>query len=273
MFAVTCTHATLDAMIEIIERENEVVRRRQARGGYYTRDLEVTVLLLVLQPKHLLPNNSCLTRYPTQNGQAEVPKLSGGLNRGPARSPLTGNSPRYPSFRFEGNRARGAKLNPYLVILAAEIKFRRYLVAPNAPPLDAEYQALIEKTLKVADLLYWEAVPGTIADVLFDDSNDRMQVDSDGTSESQATHVSEMGFRGEANDAGGSTAQPLKGKEGARRPDVDLRTLLSGRDLPLDSDDRSLLQEMGLSNGCIRTKIDQESNVERVHSWRNTIAP
>ncbi|KAF8181262.1 hypothetical protein BJ912DRAFT_979880 [Pholiota molesta] len=230
--------------------------------------------IAVLQPKHFLPNNSCLTRYPTQNGLLETPKLYQVDSNGVLReAPLTADSPRYPSFRFEGNRERGAKLNPYLVILAAEIKFRRYLVAPNAPPLDAEYQALIEKTLKVADLLYWEAVPGTIAGVLFDDSNDRMQVDSDGTSESQATHDLEVGFRGEANDAGGSTAQPLKGKEGARRPDVDLRTLLSGRDLPLDSDDRSLLQEMGLSNGCIRTKIDQESNVERVDSWRNTIAP
>jgi hypothetical protein len=45
MFAVTCTHATLDAMIEIIERENELVGRRRAGGVYYIRDLEVTVLL------------------------------------------------------------------------------------------------------------------------------------------------------------------------------------------------------------------------------------
>lgn len=58
-------------------------------------------------------------------------------------------------------------LNPYGVILAAELKFRHYNALPNEPPLDAHYQALIAKTNELVDLLYWEAIPGGLGFHMF----------------------------------------------------------------------------------------------------------
>jgi hypothetical protein len=160
----------------------------------------------------------------------EPPKLYQVDSNGVLReAPLTTDTPRYPSFRFSGTRERGDRLNPYLVILAAEIKFRRYRASPNAPRLDAEYEALIAKTIDVANLLYWEPLTGANAQRFFpSEPGEKMDVDEDGTDESEVTHESEMGFRGENDDAGDSTARPLKRKGGARRPDIDWRSLLSG---------------------------------------------
>ena len=144
-------------------------------------------------------------------------------------APLTTDTPRYPSFHFSGTRERGDRLNPYLVILAAEIKFRRYRASPNAPRLDAEYETLIAKTINVANLLYWEPLTGANAQRFFPlEPREKMDIDGDGTDESEVTRESEMGIRGENEDAGSPTARPLKWKGGARRSDVDWRSLLSG---------------------------------------------
>lgn len=41
MFAVTCTQATLDAFIEMVQKENEVARERAEEGTDYARNLKV----------------------------------------------------------------------------------------------------------------------------------------------------------------------------------------------------------------------------------------
>jgi hypothetical protein len=62
---------------------------------------------------------------------------------------------RFPPFLFIGMRDEvGNTINPYLVILAAEIKFRRYLAA-DGPELPPVYDSLMRKTIEVADLLYF----------------------------------------------------------------------------------------------------------------------
>ena len=67
-------------------------------------------------------------------------------------------SDRFPPFCFIGNRTLAVHTtNPYLVILAAEIKFRRYLAA-NGPPLPPIYDSLMRKTIQVAELLYFRPV-------------------------------------------------------------------------------------------------------------------
>ena len=82
----------------------------------------------------------------------------------------------------------------------------------------------------MANLLYWEPLTGANAQRFFpSEPGEKMDVDEDGTDVSEVTCDSEMGFRGENDDAGGSTARPLKGKVGVRRPDLDWRSLLSGR--------------------------------------------
>jgi hypothetical protein len=63
--------------------------------------------------------------------------------------PGNDTSERFPPFHFKGLRAfLGHAINPYLVILAAEIKFRRYLAA-NGPELPEEYQLLVDKSMEV----------------------------------------------------------------------------------------------------------------------------
>jgi hypothetical protein len=49
MFAVTCTHATLDGLIEILEKENEAALERAEEGTGYTRNLKVAVFLQAIQ--------------------------------------------------------------------------------------------------------------------------------------------------------------------------------------------------------------------------------
>lgn len=75
----------------------------------------------------------------------------------------TGTSQRFPPFFFIGKRnIMGDTINPYLVILAAEIKFRRYLAA-NGPHLPPVYDSLMRKTIQVADLLYFRPERRTTA--------------------------------------------------------------------------------------------------------------
>jgi hypothetical protein len=49
MFAVTCTHATLDGLIELLHKENEAARERAEEGTGYTRNLKVTMFLHLIQ--------------------------------------------------------------------------------------------------------------------------------------------------------------------------------------------------------------------------------
>jgi hypothetical protein len=75
---------------------------------------------------------------------------------------------RFFPFRFIGQRDQVRKtINPYLVILAADIKFRRYLAA-NGPQLPPVYNSLMRKTIQVADLLYFrpECDPGAFPIVM-----------------------------------------------------------------------------------------------------------
>ena len=117
------------------------------------------------------------------------------------------------------------------MILAAETKFRQYRAFPKAPQLDAEYEALITKTIDVANLLYWEPLTGANGQRLFpSEPGEKMDADEDGTDESDVTRelMNFMNFLDEIGDAGGSTGRPLKEKGGAERPDIDWRSLLSG---------------------------------------------
>lgn len=137
-------------------------------------------------------------------------------------------SPRFPPFRFLGIRNQmGHTMNPFLVILAAEIKFRRYLAADGLrlPPV---YDSLMRKTIQVADLLYFLPAKRRSA------FHDPIVVDM------QAFHApvnfvdAEMGFRTGGDESGGSTARQQKrtaaGGGGTRRADADYwRHMLSGR--------------------------------------------
>jgi hypothetical protein len=86
-------------------------------------------------------------------------------------------SDRFPPFCFIANRTLAVHTtNPYLVILAAEIKFRRYLAA-NGPPLPPIYDSLMRKTIHVAELLYFQPVG---LDCNFDAPTNLLVVDMEG---------------------------------------------------------------------------------------------
>ena len=71
----------------------------------------------------------------------------------------------FPSFAFDYNRSRSFPLNPFLVILNAEIKFRRYLREIPSPTLPDGVVELMHKTIHLVELIYWDPVnrPGTRA--------------------------------------------------------------------------------------------------------------
>lgn len=71
-------------------------------------------------------------------------------------------SPRFPPFHhFIENRH--IQVNVFLVILNAQIKFRRYVemirLYPPETPLPEDVMKLIHRTIELVDLLYWKPVP------------------------------------------------------------------------------------------------------------------
>lgn len=133
-------------------------------------------------------------------------------------------------FRFIGNRTElGHTINLYLVILAAEIKFRRYL-AVNGPPLPPVYDSLMRKTIEVAQLLYFRLV----WDQNFPIPMEHMPVDMKVYAPLEPT---EMGFQtgADGSTASGSTTHQQRpttadGDGATRRADADYwRDMLSGR--------------------------------------------
>jgi hypothetical protein len=73
------------------------------------------------------------------------------------------NSPRLPTFRHTSRRRPFARLNVFLVILNAEIKFRRYFEmirsSPPPTPLPADVLDVMRSTIILVDLIYWRPIP------------------------------------------------------------------------------------------------------------------
>jgi hypothetical protein len=73
------------------------------------------------------------------------------------------NSLRFPPFRHQSLGRNGPmQLNVFLVILNAEIKFRRYLemIRQDPPtPLPNDVLTLIHRTVELVELVYWRPVP------------------------------------------------------------------------------------------------------------------
>jgi len=223
----------------------------------------------VLQPDHFLPDNSLLPLYSRLQGEVVGSKhYKMADDRVLREQPGHDTSTRFPPFGFIGKRNQvGHTINPYLVILAAEIKFRRYLAA-NGPQLPPVYDALMRKTIKVAELLYF--VPADTGSAF----HDPILVDMEAYYSTVEVTDAEMGFRIDTDEgSGGSTARQQRrtaggGGGGTRRADADYwRNMLSGRgrfqnfilgfltyyeyplvDLALDNDDLDVLREIEESN-------------------------
>ena len=112
-----------------------------------------------MHPEHFLPLGNMLTVYdPSTTTYKHYVAASDRYLR---ESPHP-NSPRLPAFHHvsEAREPTYLRLNVFLVIMNAEIKFRRYLAMPQpTTPLPADVINLMYRTIHLVDLLYWQPVP------------------------------------------------------------------------------------------------------------------
>jgi len=119
--------------------------------------------LVVLHPDHFLPDGSPLAVYDFTTQTAKSYVIASDRRLRESRDP---NSPRLPPFHhsFEDRNA-ATSLNIFLVVLNADIKFRRYFemvaMAPMAP-LPNDVLALMKRTMGLVDLLYWTPAPSKL---------------------------------------------------------------------------------------------------------------
>jgi hypothetical protein len=190
--------------------------------------------LVVLQPHHFLPDSSILLFYDRRGGTVSALTVCKIVEKVLRQSPWANDSPTYPVFQTIRSNLEH-NLNPYLVILAAEIKFRRYLAA-NGPSLPPVYDSLMRKTLEVADLLYFQPerrAHDSSAGFTYVPVNIKSHYAQVNSVDSDLAQL-EMGFRtGAEAESGGSTArqrQPAAGGSRTRPKDADYwRHLMSGR--------------------------------------------
>ena len=179
-FAVTASLTTLREIIALVEEQNRIWQGRFDSGRPYYRDFNVSPFgsiplylltsffqlgerpfrnaqyeMVVLHPEHLLPKGSSLTFYTRVNDQLHGKDYVIGHDRTLRESPGTTDSPRLPAFTFDANRA-ALPLNVFLVVLNAEIKFRRYRRMGTMPKLPEDVEELMNETIKLVELIYWK---------------------------------------------------------------------------------------------------------------------
>ncbi|KXN85511.1 hypothetical protein AN958_11236 [Leucoagaricus sp. SymC.cos] len=157
--AVTCSKATLQSLISLVEKENS---EWQDRGGDYMRHFrfnqppftDAMYELVLLHPRHYLQKKgSALTVFTEHeddlSGKMYLVSPDGALREGSEN-----NKPRLPAFTSNRARASEDVLNPFLVCLNAEIAFRRFRRRPH--PLCAEYTELIDLTIDLVHKIYFK---------------------------------------------------------------------------------------------------------------------
>lgn len=111
---------------------------------------------MVLHPEHFLPNSTDLTVFHRDdNNNLDKKSYVAGHDRILRESPGDLASPRFRPFPPPQRTSSLLALNPFLVIINAEIKFRRYLRHIQSQPLSADVMELINKTIKLVDLIFW----------------------------------------------------------------------------------------------------------------------
>lgn len=136
--------------------------------------------LVALHPEHFLPCGSVL---PIFHSMASAPTMYVSARDQCLRKSPSPDSPRLPTFRnVTKSRDGSMRLNVFLVILNAEIRFHHYLhlISQNPPttPLPADVFDLIHLTVELVDLLYWKPVPtkGSQGEAVF---TERMKLQRD----------------------------------------------------------------------------------------------
>jgi hypothetical protein len=185
--AITASFTTLESLFKMVESDNNRRKQTLDTDGYVPRRyldvsyhgplptpllkdpihekfnnesfLDPEFELVALHPEHFLPNNTTLTVYgPNGNRKEYVPSADRRLRE--SRDPA---SPAFPPFRpnTAHRQLKRDRINPFFVILNAELKFRRYFTMinerePPGVPLPEDVLRLMHRTIELVDLLYWE---------------------------------------------------------------------------------------------------------------------
>jgi len=288
LFAITCSLTTLDKLINLVEVENAISQKEFDAGRIYFRRFclgappvcNTQYELVALHPEHFLPPGNVLTVYDHSNGQVTRKTYVAAPDRILRESPGTDNTfPCLPSFMLDSNRPVEQMLNPFLVVLNAEIKFRRYLRLPQPPqtPLPDDVMELIMKTTKLVDLIYWKpsVQPNTIA---AQSLQDRADLDCDGDTQFTRTGQKEEEREhtiGEYNYGYGRDPPGDNATLDERRDYM--QYLISGRDFDLDSEDEEFLEELHSQGGPKVEGMDvspgHAANQAAVREWQRTLEP
>ncbi|KAF8806814.1 hypothetical protein BYT27DRAFT_7338816 [Phlegmacium glaucopus] len=279
-FAVTGSLDTLKQLIGMLEKDND---RRQV--VFDTTGFDPARMLdfqdsaianpqyefVALRAEHMLPDGKVLVAYSRDaNGLVSHKTYVPGPDHTLRESPGNLTDPRFPPFSFGYHRHTAANLNPFLVILNAEIKFRRYLRQQRPPPLPlpADVMTLIHLTIELVKLIYWDPAvrPNTYAAQIFNTyplpapepqpmspSDAEIHIGDEREEEVPTPRVHPTIIR-----------RPAAGATLEERRDYG-QYLLSGRDLPFDSDDEQLLEELYQNT----PNDTQACHVQEVQAWRH----
>ena len=117
--------------------------------------------LIALHPEHFLPLGTPLTVYNPRDKSYKNYIVATDRSLRESPDPY---SPRLPPFRHNTDgRGVAERINIFLIILNADIKFQRYFemirLDPPPMPLPEDVANLMYRTADFIDLLYWRPVP------------------------------------------------------------------------------------------------------------------
>lgn len=206
-----------------------------------------------------------ITFYHRVDGAIQKKYYVVGPDRVLQEDPGTADSPRLPPFVFGPRGPTALNLNPFLVILNVDIKFRRYIRKGHHTSLSPDIQQLMQKTCQLVQLIYWQPTEAT------DERGqqrritvDCMDVDSS-ISSSDSANMSKFGSL-DNKDPGGSIARPRKRwhVDLAERRDY-MQYLLSGHGSHVTSSSISLAHSPHSRFAVYQTRPQSPSRVR--HAW------
>ncbi|KAF8799475.1 hypothetical protein BYT27DRAFT_7217715 [Phlegmacium glaucopus] len=238
--------------------------------------------LVALHPEHFLPGGAFLTIFNRDAGtyKTYVPSVDRRL----CETPGDVSCPTPPPFSGP-QRNHFSRLNPFFVILNAEIKFRRYYRQAEVEcppiPLPDDILELMKLTTEVVELIYWEPEirPGTEGELAANarQAARRINEPRGGRPDPASLQESDVEMGGTTGDNEDGTIQSRE--QGHRRayafpwPDgADLKTrielgtaLISSHDCEYNSDDEYFLEELHSRS------YEISDGGEKVQTWQREI--
>ena len=169
--------------------------------------------LVALLPEHLILPGMSVSVFHSAEDSSNTAILKNYVladDRSLREAPGKENSPRFPPFSSPMRNDSGQRLNPFLVIINAEIKFRRFIRGNKLGELPQDVRELIQKTCQVVEQIYWQ--PDALVQYARSQPIESQMDIDEGESNSGSDYVSEIGVlsQGSKREYGGSTAKPAK---------------------------------------------------------------